>query len=298
MKIILVHSNRPYFCNEPCCVCLGMFDGVHRGHQELLAQTARIAKEKKLRSGAVTFLAQREKNSIDTLEQQLCKLGAEMDFVFVFVFDEAFRKQTAEAFIAGELKGKLQVQHIVCGEDFRFGYQRQGSVDTLRSFSAQYGYALSVVPPVTEAGMVISSTLIRQKLKQGNIREANHLLGRPYAFTGIVRKGNQIGRTLQLPTLNIPLERGLVELPNGVYASKALVDGIWYQSITNIGTAPTFQEKSKVSETFLQNFDRDVYNKPVTVELYQFLREEQKFSNPEELVKAIKEDIKKCVQYY
>ena len=124
------------------------------------------------------------------------------------------------------------------------------------------------------------------------------MLNRPFAITGFVRMGNQIGRQLRLPTINVPIDPAIVELPNGVYASKTELDGKIYPSITNIGTAPTFQEKKKTSETYLLNFDQDVYNKPVKVSLYHFLRGERKFSGPEELVSTIKGDIERCAQYY
>lgn len=298
MRMILVNSKMPLVNKEPCCVCLGMFDGVHRGHQALLEETRRTAKQKGLRSAAATFLTKREKNCVDTLDIQLSSLGEQMDFVFVFLFDEKLRGEKPEEFIVNSLKGSLNAQHIVCGFNFRFGHNRQGDTKLLEDLSEKYHYGLSIVPPVKEAGQVISSTLIREALRAGKIDEANRMLGRPFALSGFVRMGNQIGRTLQMPTINVPIDPCVVELPNGVYASKTEIDGTVYESITNIGTAPTFQEKKKVSETFLLNFDQDVYNKRAKVSLYHFLRGERKFSGPEELIRTIKGDIERCAQYY
>ena len=298
MKSILINSKLPLVSKDPCCVCLGMFDGIHKGHQELLEETACIAKQKGLRSAAATFLSKREKNCIDTLDLQLSGLENRVDSVFVFLFDDQLRREDPEEFISRYLMKSLNARHIVCGFNFRFGYQRKGDTETLRSLSGGYDYELSVVPPVKEGERVISSTLIREYLREGNLREANRMLNRPFALSGFVRRGNQIGRTLQMPTINVPIDPCVVELPNGVYASKAEIDGKLYESITNIGTAPTFQEKKKISETFLLNFHQDVYNKTSKIFLYHFLRGERKFSGPDELVSTIKGDIEQCAQYY
>lgn len=298
MRIILVNSEPPLVSKEPCCVCLGMFDGVHRGHQALLEETVRTARRKGIRSAAATFLTEREKNCIDTLDIQLAGLGEQTDFVFVFRFDERLRKENPEEFISRSLKGALNAHHVVCGFNFRFGHNREGDTGVLQALSEKYGYGLSVVPPVKEGEQIISSTLIRELLREGRIAEANRMLGRPFALSGFVRMGNQIGRTLQMPTINVPIDPCVVELPNGVYASKTEIDGEVYESITNIGTAPTFQEKKKISETFLLNFNRDVYNRTAKVFLYHFLREERKFSGSDELVRTIKGDIERCAQYY
>ena len=298
MRIILVNSELPLVNKEPCCVCLGMFDGVHRGHQALLEETVRIAKQKGLRSAAATFLTKREKNCIDTLDIQLSGLGEQMDFVFVFLFDEKLRGENPEEFISHSLKGALNARHVVCGFNFRFGHNREGDTRALQAFSRKYGYGLSIVPPVKEGAKVISSTRIRAYLREGKIGEANRMLGRPFALSGFVRMGNQIGRTLKMPTINVPIDPCVIELQNGVYASKTEIDGEIYESITNIGTAPTFQEKKKISETFILNFHQDVYNKTAKIFLYHFLRGERKFSGPDELVRTIKGDIERCAQYY
>ena len=147
-----------------------------------------------------------------------------------------------------------------------------------------------------------TSKRLREKMNQlkreGKIGEANRMLGRPFALSGFVRMGNQIGRTLKMPTINVPIDPCVIELQNGVYASKTEIDGEIYESITNIGTAPTFQEKKKISETFILNFHQDVYNKTAKIFLYHFLRGERKFSGPDELVRTIKGDIERCAQYY
>ncbi len=298
MKIILVNSKLTLSYTEPCCVCLGMFDGVHRGHQALLEQTVTQAKGMGIRSAAITFLAKEEKNRIDGLETQLSRFAQYVDTVFVFLFDEQLRNQSPEQFVAESLVQRLGAKHIVCGFDFRFGHKREGNVETLQSLSQKYGYGLSVVPPVMEGDQVISSTLIRSCLQEGNIGTANRLLGRPFSFSGIVRQGNRIGRTMQFPTINVPIEDCVTELPNGVYASRVELDGRQYDSITNIGTAPTFGGKTKISETFLLHFQQDAYNKAVSISLYHFLRPEQTFRGPEELIDTIKGDIEKCAQYY
>ncbi len=298
MEIILVNSKLTLSYTEPCCVCLGMFDGVHRGHQALLEKTVETARQIGIRSAAVTFLAQEEKDHIDTLDIQFSRFAQYVDTVFVFLFDQQLRNQSPEQFVADYLIGALGAKHIVCGFNFQFGHRREGNVETLQSLSGKYGYGLSVVPPVMEGEHIISSTLIRSFLQEGNLREANRMLGRPFAFSGIVRQGNQLGRTMQFPTINVPIEDCVTELPNGVYVSRVELDGKQYDSITNIGTAPTFGKKQKISETFLLHFNQDAYNKAVKISLYHFLRPEQRFSGAEELVNTIKGDVEKCAQYY
>ncbi len=298
MEIILVNSKLNLSYNEPCCVCLGMFDGVHRGHQALLDKTVQQAKEMGIRSAAVTFLSKEEQNRIDTLDIRLSRFSRYVDTVFVFLFDEKLKTQSPEQFVRDCLVDTLKAKHIVCGFHFQFGHRRAGTVETLQQLSKTYGYGLSVIPPVTEEEQVISSTRIRSCLQQGDIVKANQMLGHPFTFSGIVRRGKKLGRIMQFPTLNVPMEECLTELPNGVYVSRVEMDGKRYESITNIGTAPTFGEKKKITETFLLHFDQDAYNKPVRISLYQFLRPEQEFSGMEELIRTIKGDIEKCAQYY
>lgn len=276
-------------------VTIGKFDGFHLGHRSLLAEVLK-EKENGLASCVISFSTDVDggRKLIYTKEEQrkICEsLG--IDVLAEYVLDESLREMTAEQFVSEILCKKLQAKVIVAGEDFRFGKGRAGDVALLQRLEETYGYRTVCVSKVTEESVRISSTGIRVLLTEGNVAEANGLLGRPYAVFGEVMHGKKLGRTLGFPTMNlIPSAEKLLPA-YGVYATRTKVDGQWVSGITNIGLRPTVDSDKQVSvETHLFEYEGDLYGKQVEVQFLHFLRPERKFANVEALKAAMFEDLK------
>ena len=276
-------------------VTIGKFDGFHLGHRSLLAEVLK-EKENGLASCVISFSTAVDggRKLIYTKEEQrkLCEsLG--IDVLAEYVLDESLREMTAEQFVSEILCKKLQAKVIVAGEDFRFGKGRAGDVALLQRLEETYGYRTVCVSKVTEESVRISSTGIRVLLTEGNVAEANGLLGRPYAVFGEVMHGKKLGRTLGFPTMNlIPSAEKLLPA-YGVYVTRTKVDGQWVSGITNIGLRPTVDSDKQVSvETHLFEYEGDLYGKQVEVQFLHFLRPERKFADVEALKAAMFEDLK------
>lgn len=274
-------------------VTIGKFDGFHLGHQRLLAEVLKEAKNG-MASCVISFSTAVDsgRNAIYTKEEQrkICEsLG--IDVLAEYPLDEYMREMTAEQFVSEILCAKLQAKVVVAGEDFRFGKGRAGDVMLLRKLEEKYGYRTICVPKVTEEEVRISSTGIRELLSAGMVAEANMLLGRPYAVFGEVMHGKKLGRTLGFPTMNLvpPTEKLLPVY--GVYVTRTKVDGQWFDGITNIGLRPTVDSDKRVSvETHLFDYEGDLYGKQVEVQFLEFLRPERKFADVEQLKSAMHED--------
>ena len=281
-------------------VTIGKFDGFHLGHRSLLAAVLKETRQG-LASCVVSFSTSvdTEHSMIYTKEEQrkLCEsLG--IDVLAEYLLDESLREMGAEQFIFEILCKRLQAKVIVAGEDFRFGKNREGDVALLQAFEKKYDYRIVCIPKVTEEEVRISSTGIRKLLAEGNVTEANVLLGRPYAVFGEVLHGKKLGRTLGFPTMNlIPSPEKLLPA-YGVYITKTKVDGQWFDGITNIGLRPTVDSDLRVSvETHLFDYEGDLYGKQVEVQFLVFLRPERKFPDVDSLQTAMKDDVKNAKGY-
>ena len=281
-------------------VTIGKFDGVHLGHRKLLEAVLQ-EKENGYSSCVVSFSTpvDNERSVIYTKEEKrkLCKaMGVEV--LAEYPFSEAIKEMSGEDFIDEILCGRLQAKVIVVGEDFRFGKGRSGDVALLQELEKQYGYRTVCVPKVEDDQVRISSTGIRSLLEEGNVEEANGLLGRPYAVFGEVLHGKKLGRTLGFPTMNLlpPTEKLLPAY--GVYVTKTKVDGQWFEGITNVGLRPTVDSDKRVTvETHLFAYEDDLYGKQVEVQFLYFLRPERKFAGVEQLKSAMQEDFENAKAY-
>ena len=196
-----------------------------------------------------------------------------------------------EQFVKEILVDKLDAKVVVIGEDFRFGYKRRGDAQLLKELSSQYGYEVQVFEKVRVDGEIVSSTNIRKAIEDGNMEFAERMLGEPYSLSGEVVHGKKLGRELGMPTANVIPDKQKLLPPFGVYASKTLVDGIWYDGITNIGVKPTItEEKVRLAETFLFDYHGDLYGKEIRTNLYHFEREERKFESIDALKAQMEED--------
>jgi riboflavin kinase/FMN adenylyltransferase len=285
---------------------IGVFDGVHRGHQALVARVRDEARARGLGGGVVTFhpnpiIVLRPDipfSYLTTLERRVELLrAAGADWVAVVQFTSELALVSAEDFtrMLVEDAGMLL---LIVGENFRLGRGREGDVDMLRGLGAQLGFEVQTVPLVERSDDEISSTRVRRALAEGDMRQVADLLGRPYSLRGPVLHGDERGRTIGFPTLNIGVSPDQALPPNGVYVSRAEVAGATYLGATNIGTQPTFDGTRRRVETHIIDFSADVYGQVVTVELLQRLRSERKFEGVEALVAQIQQDVAETRAYF
>lgn len=270
--------------NEPTIYALGFFDGVHIGHQALLAACRDLAADAGARAGAVTFSGHpdalvlgKAPALLNTQADRLRLLGERgMSRVVTLPFDRAMMEMPWQDFFT-LLTTEYHAAGIVCGADFRFGCRGEGTADTLRRACAGLKMPCAVVPEQTLDGVAVSSTYIRGLLEAGRVEKANRFLGHPHILTGTVVSGQQLGRTMGVPTANLLPPPELLIPRFGVYACLARVDGKSWPAVTNIGTRPTVGGRHVTVEPWLLGFDGDLYGRELTLELHSFLRPEKKF---------------------
>ena len=290
---------------EPTVISLGKFDGIHRGHELLMEKLAQKKKEG-LKAAIFTFDIPPKKN-VEHVEAKVLTTNEEKMHIFErigidYLIECPFTKEVMcmepEDFIR-MLSEQLNVKCIVAGEDFHFGHNRRGDYQMLKKYASLYGYEAIILKKMQEDARDISSTFVREKIMEGDIEKANHLLGYRYFVSGKVKHGKQIGRTIGIPTVNlIPPEEKLLP-PFGVYMTEVLIDGKKYYGVTNVGCKPTIQGDNPVGvETHVLDFKEDVYNEVVTVEFLRKIRPEQKFDSIEKLKEQMKKDVAFTRDYF
>jgi len=283
-------------------VALGNFDGIHIGHQYLLKSNIEKAKEENLKPSVLIFknhtktiLKKDENFKIDILTsfeekiQLLKELGIEI--VYVMDFNEQIMKLSPELFIKNILLDRLNAKLVTVGFDYRFGYKAQGDSNYLKELGKANGFVVNVIDPVYVEGEIVSSTIIRNLIINGYIEKANKLLGRNYCLIGTVIKGRSRGRKLGFPTANIRLNDRYVIPKTGVYKTFTYVDNSKFLSLTNIGYNPTFNEKNLKIETYILDFDEDIYDSIIKIEFMEFIRDDIKFNSVEELKNQMHKDV-------
>jgi len=288
---------------------VGTFDGVHLGHQHILNTAIQRAQERDANSVLVTFephpgfvlksSGKPDVKLLTTIEEKIDLLEqTQLRYLIISNFTRAFADIAAEDFVKNFIVDTLQAQYVVIGHDHTFGRDRRGNIDLLRKMGKEFGFDVEEVSPVKNEDQSISSTRVRQLLLEGQVDQAEHLLGRFYSITGQVIKGSGRGREMGFPTANIrPYSRYKLVPQNGIYASKISIDNQEYDSVTYIGTRPTFNIKTKSIETHIPDFDGDIYQKEVTVSFLKCLRKEETFDSTKDLINAIKNDKELAVQY-
>jgi len=276
-------------------VTIGNFDGVHRGHQQLLQELRRQGRP----ALAVTFephplqllrpeLFQPLVTTVDRRAALLHQYGA--DHVLILAVTPAFLQQTAREFFDEVVCRRLDARVVVEGPNFGFGYNREGSVETLKVLCQEAGRELIVVPPLEWEGKPISSSRVRNELLAGAVEKARVLLGRPFALEGIVGKGQARGKTLGFPTANLEGVTTLVP-GDGVYAVRALLQDKRYSGAANIGPNPTFAEKARKIEVHLIDFTGDLYGQTLSVEFIERIRNTRPFASVQELKEQLARDV-------
>lgn len=281
-------------------VTIGNFDGVHRGHRELLRRTVEYAASAGIPSVAVTFsphparLFSPEARFYEiTTPEERAELIAEagIDRLVVEPFDEEMGRMTPEAFARDFLAARLRTRHLVVGYDFNFGAGRAGSPATLVALGGELGFTVEIVPALYRGGAIVSSSRIRELLLGGRVREAEELLCRPYRLSGTVVTGARRGQKLGFPTANVRFTQELVPLP-GVYLVDAEFEGRRCRGVANVGFNPTFGDNSLGLEVHLLEPAGDLYGRKMSVDFRDRIRDERKFESVDALVRQIAEDVR------
>lgn len=283
-------------------LAIGNFDGVHRGHQVLLAQVKDIARTEKVRAGVLAFephprtlfQPDRPHFRLTTINQRIAlfqRFG--MDQAVVLPFDRKLASLSAEEFIERVLVAGLGIRHAVIGYDFHFGKDRGGSPASLAAAGKEMGFGVTIVEPVAEGGEVVSSSAVRAELAQGDVEGAAELLGHTWRVAGEVKGGAHRGTGMGYPTANIGLSPGTA-LAHGIYAVKVHVGDKVHDGAAYLGTRPTFDNGDAVLETFLLDFDGNLYGKTIELEFIGFIRGDRKFESVEALVAQMDKDVAKA----
>ena len=310
MALTVLHSPEEwearFGADAGAALSVGNFDGLHLGHQKILHSVLERARSRSFLAGAITFdphplrvlRPDRAPRMIQTLAQRLAgfeRIGLEA--ALVLRFDRALSQVSAEDFIRHILVDCLHVADMLVGSNFRFGHGGAGDVALLAEFGKRDGFDVETIPPVEIHGQVVSSTAIRNAVETGNVAEAAALLGRAFSLTGEIRTGAGRGRTILFPTLNLVPEQEL--LPQlGVYATETLLHGHTHASVTNVGTRPTFDGRDVTVESHLFGFTDQVSSGRMELRFHERLRDEKKFSGPDELRAQIARDISAAQQYF
>jgi riboflavin kinase/FMN adenylyltransferase len=289
-------------------LCLGNFDGVHRGHRALIDELKKKNAERaeRLPMGALLFstppsffLSPTPVPQLNTLDEKL-ELLREAGLRFVILYDFAELKDLSpDDFVQHILIEQCHCRLAVCGFNYTYGAKGAGNVDTLsRTFGSQPGRALSVVPAVMDGRHCISSSVIRSMLEQGHPEDAARLLGRPFFLTGTVIDGRHVGTGMGTPTANLSFPEGGLIPAHGVYLTMVRIARRTYAAISNVGTRPTFDDGDTVNcETFIFDYNGDLYGKTLRISFLRFLRAEKKFASMKELKEQIRLDIARAKEY-
>ena len=297
-QLEIIKETKDFRIKDGTAVTIGKFDGVHMGHKKLIS-ACMIKKQQGLKVCVFTFspspenfFGADERCLTTTAEKRRVFAELGVDILVEYPFDKETADPPPEDFIRDILCGKLNARYIAAGSDLSYGIRGEGDSKLLLSLCDKFGYEADIIDKVKIDGDIVSSTLIRDAIKNSDMERACAYLGAPYQITGEIVHGNKIGRTIGMPTINqIPDEEKLLP-PFGVYYSEAEIEGKVFKGITNIGVKPTVSDEHKVTvETFLYNFNQDVYGNRAGVRLLGFLRPEMKFNSIDELKAQMKKDI-------
>ena len=293
---------------RPTVLTLGVFDGLHLGHQ-LVMRTV-VERARAAGSAVPTVITfdphpravlhpESAPPLLQTFDQKIEAFGAlEIEQAIVIRFTEAFAQIRAEDFLRDAVRDRLQAKEVYLGRGFAFGRDREGDIELLKGVSERLGFRAEEVPEVKLRGQRISSSRIRQLLAEGRVNLARRMLGRAYGIEGEVAEGRGVGREMLLPTANLEIQNRVLPA-DGVYVTLTLVDGVWHRSVTNVGKRPTFggDPESKV-EAHLIDFDGDLYGRTIRVRMLHRLRGEHRFASVDELRAQIARDRERAVRYF
>ncbi len=288
-------------------VALGTFDGLHIGHIEVLNRMKHIAEEKGLKTFVYTFSNHpKEFLSPDQVPPKIMDIEEkvqiftriDLDYLALIRFDEDQNTYEPEDFIKQVLIEKLNMKHLTVGYDYRFGNKAKGDINLLLSLSEKYGYACDIIQPIMRNDVRVSSSLIRELLKEGRIEEANYYLGRKHFIKGTVVRGKGVGHTLGFPTANLRIKDNISTIKPGVYITETVWKGKTYPSATNVGFNPTFDQTGIHLETYIIGINQAMYDEVIEVHFLKRLRDEKKFDSLADLVDEMNGDLEKTRLYF
>jgi riboflavin kinase/FMN adenylyltransferase len=300
----VIHNLANYRPKKPAILTIGTFDGVHIGHQKIISDLVAKAKKENLCAVVLTFfphprmVLQKESQlkMIDTLKEkrQLLEiLGVEILIIQPFTLE--FSRMTAIEYTRDVLVNGLGISKLIIGYDHRFGRNREATVEDLKNFGLDYDFTVEEIPAQDIASIAISSTKVRNAITAGEIKKANQYLGRPFSISGIIVKGDKIGRKIGFPTANLYIEEKYKLKPqNGVYLVQCHWDNQKYFGMMNVGKRPTISGKETQIETYFFDFDGDLYGKKLNINLLEKIRDEQKYDSLESLGNQLSIDQKSC----
>ncbi len=303
----LFHGTDNAEIQRPTVLTLGVFDGLHLGHQLIVRTVVERARATGAVPTVITFdphpraVLHPESSPplLQTLDQKVEGFGAlGIEQTIVIRFDEKFSQIRAKDFLREVVRGRLQAKEVYLGCGFAFGHNREGNIELLRRVSQELGFFADEVPEVQVRSQRVSSSKVRRLLAEGKVNLARRLLGRPYGVEGPVERGAERGRTLGFPTANLHPHNRVIPR-DGVYVTGTLIAGEWRRSITNVGVRPTFGGDSEPSvETFVMDWAGDLYGDVVRVRFLHRLRDERKFNSIEELTAQIQTDVRQAQGYF
>jgi len=298
---------KDYNLNSPSIITIGTFDGVHIGHKKIIDQLTSISSEQQLTSILLSFFPHpkmvlqndRELKLINTItekEELLNNLG--LDYLVIKEFTKDFSRLSALEFVRDILVNKLNAKHIIIGYDHHFGRNRTANIEQLKEFGLLYDFKVTEILAQDINDISISSTKIRQALIKGEIQLANKFLGYDFFFNGNVVHGNSIGKTISFPTANIEVDEPYKLVPkNGVYIVKTIINKKLIFGMMNIGVNPTFDGTKQSIEIHFLNFNKNIYNKNLTIYMISRIRDEKKFNSVEDLKKQLELDKVSTLSY-
>ena len=302
MKVIYGIDN--YKSLKSCALTIGTFDGVHVGHQKIIKRLVSVSKNKNLHPVVLTFFphprmilqSDTSIKLIDTLEEKIHLLKKlNIGTLIIHPFSKSFSRMTANEFVRDVIVKSLSVRYLIIGYDHRFGRNREATVDNLINCGFTYGFEVEKIEAKEIESVNVSSTKIRNAITTGDINKANKYLNRPFRITGKVVTGNGIGRKIDFPTANIFITEDFKLLPNdGVYFVKSSIKSRCFFGMMNIGFRPTVNGKVRTTEVHYFNFNENLYDKKIEIEVLDLIRNEKKFNSLEDLEKQLVSDKKLC----
>ncbi len=300
MALEIITNTTEFELTGATAVAIGKFDGIHIGHRRLLEEIL-ACKDKGLKSCVFTFepspavfFGVSDGKELTTKEEKRClfeRMG--VDILIEFPMNRETAGTEPEQFVREVLWTRMKATVVAAGKDLSFGARGAGNAQLLQEIGAELGFEVKLIDKVCVGGQEVSSTYVREQVEAGNMETVNRLLGAPYCISGVVVKGNQLGRTIGFPTVNVIPLTGKLLPPNGVYRSQVRVDGKIYRAISNVGCKPTVSEQPVMGvESYLFEFNETIYGKEVEILLQEFRRPEKKFSTIEELQCQLMADIK------
>ncbi len=296
----IITGTKEFWLDMPSAVAIGKFDGVHIGHKKLLAE---ILEQKKnglkacvftFDPAPVVFFGVSDGKELTTKEEKrelFEKMG--VDILVEYPMDRDTAKMSPEDFIEKVLAERFRARFVAAGTDVSFGYKGAGNADLLQAKAEKYGYEVKLIDKICVENREVSSTFVRETVEEGNVELTAKLLGEPYMVRGIVVHGKKLGRTLGFPTVNLVPPQSKLMPRSGVYRSVIIVEGKEYKGISNVGYKPTVSDDKNICgvETYIYDFEDDVYGKEIKVAFCEFCRPEKKFDSIEELKEQIRQDM-------